>query len=65
MTPVRASMNVRKNVFEIIEENPLRWFGYMKRMPGKKFPRRILDCKSEGKWREDTRKEGLRLTIDW
>jgi hypothetical protein len=32
---IRAIMEVRKNILEVIEEKWLRWFGYIKRMPGK------------------------------
>jgi chromosome condensin MukBEF complex kleisin-like MukF subunit len=31
---IREVMEVRKNILEVIEEKPLRWFRHVKRMPG-------------------------------
>jgi hypothetical protein len=41
-------MEARKNVLEVIEEKRLRWFGYVKRMPGNRLPLKILEWELEG-----------------
>jgi hypothetical protein len=40
-------MEVRKNILEVIEERWLRWFGYVKRMPGNRLPLKILEREHE------------------
>jgi hypothetical protein len=41
-------MEVGKNILEVIEENRLRWFGHVKRMPGKRLSLKILEWEPEG-----------------
>jgi hypothetical protein len=50
-------MEVRKNILEVIEENPLQWFGHVKRMPGNRLPLKILEWEPEGKRRRRRPKE--------
>jgi hypothetical protein len=40
-------MEVRKNILEEIEEQRLRWFGNVKRMPGNRLPLEILEWEPE------------------
>jgi hypothetical protein len=40
---IREIMEVRKNILEVIEEKRLPWFGHVKRMPGNRLPRKILE----------------------
>jgi hypothetical protein len=40
---IREIMEVGKNILEVIEENRLRWFGHVKRMPGNRLPLKILE----------------------
>jgi hypothetical protein len=53
----RAIMEVGKNILEVNEENRLRWFGHVIRMPGNRLPRKILEWKSEGTRRRGRPKE--------
>jgi hypothetical protein len=46
---IREIMEVGKNILEVIEEKLLRWFGYVKRMPGNRLPLKILEWEPEGK----------------
>jgi hypothetical protein len=39
---IREVMEVRKNIFEVIEEKRLRWFGHVERMPGNRLPLKVL-----------------------
>jgi hypothetical protein len=50
---IRGVMEVRKNILEAIEEKRLRWFGHVKRLPGNRLPRKILEWEPEG-----TRRKG-------
>jgi hypothetical protein len=45
---IRAIMEVGKKILEVIEEKWLRWFGHVKRMPGNRLPRNILEWEPEG-----------------
>jgi hypothetical protein len=45
---IRAITNVGKNILEVIEEKLLGWFGHVKRMPGNRLPRKILEWEPEG-----------------
>jgi hypothetical protein len=45
---ITAIMEVGKNIFEVIEEKQLRWFGHVKRMPGNRLPQNILEWEPEG-----------------
>jgi hypothetical protein len=56
---IREVMEVGKNILEVIEEKRLRWFGHVKRMPGNRLPRKILEWEPEGKriW-EDPKRDG-------
>jgi hypothetical protein len=54
---VRNVMEVRKNILEVIEEKRIRWFGHVKRMPGKRLPLKILEWQPEGKRRRGRPKE--------
>jgi hypothetical protein len=45
---IRAIMSVGKNILEAIEEKRLRLFGHLKRMPGNRLPRKILEWEPEG-----------------
>ena len=42
-------MEVEKNFIEIIEEQKLKWFGYMKRMKEERIPKMILVWAMEGR----------------
>jgi hypothetical protein len=44
-------MDVGKNILEVTEEKRLRWFGHVKRMPGNRLPRKILEWEPEGRRR--------------
>jgi hypothetical protein len=46
---ITAIMEVGKNILEITEEKRLPWFGYVKRMPGNRLPRKILELEAEKK----------------
>jgi hypothetical protein len=48
---------VGKNILEVTEEKRLRWFGHVKRMPGNRLPRKILEWEPKGKRRRETPKE--------
>jgi hypothetical protein len=50
-------MEVRKNILEVIEEKRLRWFGHVKRMPGKRLPLKVLEWDLEGIRRRGRPKE--------
>jgi hypothetical protein len=52
---IRAIMEVGKNILEVNEEKWLRWFGHVKRMPGNRLPRTILEWREEG---EDPNRDG-------
>jgi hypothetical protein len=41
-------MEVGKNILEVIEEKRLRRFGHVKRMPGNRLPRKIVEWELEG-----------------
>jgi hypothetical protein len=45
---IRESMEVGKNILEVIEEKRLRWFGHVKRMPGNRLSLKILEWEPEG-----------------
>jgi hypothetical protein len=56
---IRAIMEVGKNILEVTEEKWLRWFGNVKRMPGNRLPRTILEWEPEGTRRsEDPKRDG-------
>jgi hypothetical protein len=40
-------MEVGKNILEVTEEKRLRWFGHVKRMPGNRLPRKVLEREPE------------------
>jgi hypothetical protein len=50
-------MVVGKNILEVTEEEGLRWFGHVKRMPRNRLPRRILEGEPEGTRRKGRPKE--------
>jgi hypothetical protein len=50
-------MEVGKNILEVIEEKRLRWFGQVKRMPGNRLPRKILEWEPERTRRRGRPKE--------
>jgi hypothetical protein len=50
-------MKVGKNILEVIEEKRLRWFGHVKRMPGNRLPRKVLEWEPEGTRRRGRPKE--------
>jgi hypothetical protein len=52
-----AIMEVRKNILEVTEEERLRWFGHVKRMPGNRSPRKVLNWKPKGTRRKGRHKE--------
>jgi hypothetical protein len=54
---IREVMEVRKNILEVIEENRLRWFGHVKRMPGNRLPLKVLGWEPEGTRRRGRPKE--------
>jgi hypothetical protein len=54
---IREVMEVRKNILEVTEENRLRWFGHVKRMPGNRLPLKVLEWEPEGKRRRGRPKE--------
>jgi hypothetical protein len=54
---IRETMEVGKGILEVIEEKRLRWFGHVKRMPGNRLPRKILDWEPEGTRRRERPKE--------
>jgi hypothetical protein len=52
-------MEVGKNILKVTEEKQLRWFGHVKRMPGNRLPRKILEWEQEGAQRRGRPKERL------
>jgi hypothetical protein len=54
---IREIMEVGKNILEVTEEKRLRWFGYVKRMPGNRLPLTILEWGPEGTRRRGRPKE--------
>jgi hypothetical protein len=54
---IRETMEVGKNILEVIEEKRLRWFGHVKRMPGNRLPLKILEWEPEGTRRNRRHKE--------
>jgi hypothetical protein len=54
---IRAIREVVKGILEVIEEKRLRWSGHVKRMPGNRLPRKILDWEPEGRRRRERPKE--------
>jgi hypothetical protein len=54
---IREVMEARKNILEVIEEKRLRWFGHVKRMPGNRLPRKVLEWEPEGTRRSGRPKE--------
>jgi hypothetical protein len=54
---IREIMEVGKNILELIEEKRLRWFGYVKRMPGNRLPLKVLEWEPEGTRRRGRPKE--------
>jgi hypothetical protein len=54
---IRESMEVGKNILEVIEEKRLRWFGHVKRMPGNRLSLKILEWEPEGTRRRRRPKE--------
>jgi hypothetical protein len=58
---------VGKNILEVTEEKRLRWFGHVKRMPGNRLPRKILEREPEGTRRsgrpKDRRIDGVRRSM--
>jgi hypothetical protein len=56
---IRAIMEVGKNILEVTEEKRLRWFGHIKRMPGNRLRRKILEWEPKGtRRREDPKRDG-------
>jgi hypothetical protein len=56
---IREVMEVGKNILEVTEEKRLRWFGYVKRMPGNRLPLKVLGWEPEGtRRREDLKSDG-------
>jgi hypothetical protein len=52
-------MEVGKNILEVTEENLLQWFGHVKKMPGNRLTRKILEWEPEGTGRkEDPKRHG-------
>ncbi len=45
---IREELGV-DSVLELIEQNILRWYGHIKRMPEERFPRRSLDWTPQGR----------------
>jgi hypothetical protein len=64
---IREVMDVRKDILEVIEEKRLRWFGHVKRLPGNRLPRKILEWEPEGTRRRGRPKErwidGVRRSV--
>jgi hypothetical protein len=54
---IRTNMEVGNNILEVTEEKRLRWFGNVKRMPGNRLPRKILEWEPEGTRRRGRPKE--------
>jgi hypothetical protein len=50
-------MEMGKNILEVTEEKLLRWFEYVKRMPGNRLPRKILEWELEGTRRRGRSKD--------
>jgi hypothetical protein len=48
---------IKENILEVTEEKRLRWFGHVKRMPGKRLPLKILEWEPEGTRRRGRPKE--------
>jgi hypothetical protein len=48
---------VGKNTLEVTEEKRLRWFGHVKRMPGNRLLRKVLEWELEGTRRRGRPKE--------
>jgi hypothetical protein len=56
---IRAIAEVGKNILEVIEEKRLQWFGHVKRMPGNRLPRKILNGNErESDERENAGRDG-------
>jgi hypothetical protein len=58
-------MKMGKNILGITEEKPLRWFGHVKRMPGNRLPRKILEWEPEGTRRRGRPKERWIDGVRW
>jgi hypothetical protein len=54
---IRVITEAGKNILEVTEEKRLRWFGHVKRMPGKRLPLKILEWEPEGTRRRGRPKE--------
>jgi hypothetical protein len=55
---IRANMNAGKNILET-EEKLLRLLGHVRRMPGNRLPRNILEWEPDGtRRREDRKRDG-------
>jgi hypothetical protein len=54
---IRVIMEMGKNILEVTEQKRLRWFGHVKRMPGDRLPRKILEREPEGTRRKERPKE--------
>jgi hypothetical protein len=54
-------MEVGKNILEVTEENQVRWFAHVKRMPGNRLQQKILQWEPEGTRRrgEDPKRDGM------
>jgi hypothetical protein len=62
---IRAIMEAGRNILEVTEEKRLRWFGHVKRMPGNRVPRKILEWEPEGTRRPKERWiDEVRRTMD-
>jgi hypothetical protein len=54
---IRAAVNAGKDILEVIEENPLRYFEHVNNMTGNILPRRILGWEAEVMRRKGRPKE--------
>jgi hypothetical protein len=54
---IRVIMEMGKNILEVIEQKRLRWFGHVKRIPGSRLPRKILEREPERTRRKERPKE--------
>jgi hypothetical protein len=54
---IREVMEVGKKILEVTEEKRLRWFGHVKRMPGNRLLRKIVEWEPEGTRRRGRPKE--------
>jgi hypothetical protein len=61
----REVMEVRNNILEVIEENRLRWFGHVKRMPGNRLPLKVLEREPERTRRRGRPKERWIDGVRW